>query len=201
MPLFKKYEPPRPLLELKMSPSVNKTELCLGDEIRGQLEVKSGTEIDIEEIWLELRCIESKKKISRYQEVIDDNLVWQEEEYWDEDDIYNGDFSHLSLSGNTHANVGFDKKFPFMVKIPSYGRETYHSVDHTIIWSLNYYLKVRGFEKNFRSKGGGEIFVTKPSVSDKEVVREVVLIPCAYCGGLMPQTSTFCPNCGARRKG
>lgn len=35
----------------------------------------------------------------------------------------------------------------------------------------------------------------------KEIIREVVLIPCAYCDSLMPQTSTFCSNCGARRKG
>jgi hypothetical protein len=42
--------------------------------------------------------------------------------------------------------------------------------------------------------------VSKETIS-KETVREVVLIPCAYCSGLMPQTSTFCPNCGARRKG
>jgi hypothetical protein len=33
------------------------------------------------------------------------------------------------------------------------------------------------------------------------ITKEVVLIPCAFCGGLMPQTATFCPNCGARRKG
>jgi MFS family permease len=38
-------------------------------------------------------------------------------------------------------------------------------------------------------------------VREREVVtREVVMIPCSYCGNLMPQTSTFCPNCGARRK-
>ena len=35
----------------------------------------------------------------------------------------------------------------------------------------------------------------------KEVVtREIVMLPCGYCGGLMPQTSLFCPNCGARKK-
>jgi len=39
-----------------------------------------------------------------------------------------------------------------------------------------------------------------PVVKEKEIVREVVMISCAYCGSLMPQTSTFCPNCGARRK-
>lgn len=38
-------------------------------------------------------------------------------------------------------------------------------------------------------------------VREREIVtREVVMIPCAYCGNLMPQTSIFCPNCGARRK-
>ncbi len=39
-------------------------------------------------------------------------------------------------------------------------------------------------------------------VKETEVItREVVMIHCAYCKGLMPQTSTFCPNCGARRMG
>ena len=44
----------------------------------------------------------------------------------------------------------------------------------------------------------------KPPVKDiireKEIIKEVVMVPCSYCGGLMPQTATFCPNCGARRK-
>jgi len=41
------------------------------------------------------------------------------------------------------------------------------------------------------------------SVVTKEketILREVVMIPCKYCGGLMPQTSVYCPNCGAKRK-
>ena len=32
------------------------------------------------------------------------------------------------------------------------------------------------------------------------VVKEVVMVPCVYCGGFMPQTSVFCPSCGAPRK-
>lgn len=32
------------------------------------------------------------------------------------------------------------------------------------------------------------------------IVKEVVMVPCQYCGGLMPTTSTFCPSCGAPRK-
>jgi hypothetical protein len=32
------------------------------------------------------------------------------------------------------------------------------------------------------------------------IVKEVVMVPCKYCSGLMPQTATFCPHCGAPRK-
>ncbi len=32
------------------------------------------------------------------------------------------------------------------------------------------------------------------------IVKEVVMVPCVYCGGFMPQTSVFCPSCGAPRK-
>jgi hypothetical protein len=41
-----------------------------------------------------------------------------------------------------------------------------------------------------------------PSVTVREketIIKEIVMIPCKYCGGLMPQASVFCPNCGARR--
>ena len=39
------------------------------------------------------------------------------------------------------------------------------------------------------------------SIVKETIVKEVVMIPCAFCRSLMPQTSTFCPNCGARRRG
>ena len=36
-------------------------------------------------------------------------------------------------------------------------------------------------------------------IKEKEVIREVVMIPCKYCGALMPQTAIVCPYCGAKR--
>lgn len=40
-----------------------------------------------------------------------------------------------------------------------------------------------------------------PQPTEKEVItKEIVLIKCEYCGSLMPQTASFCPNCGARRR-
>jgi len=39
------------------------------------------------------------------------------------------------------------------------------------------------------------------TVREREViVKEIVMIPCPYCGTLLPQTLAFCPNCGAKRK-
>lgn len=35
----------------------------------------------------------------------------------------------------------------------------------------------------------------------KEIItKEIVMLPCEYCQGLMPQTSVYCPNCGAQKK-
>ncbi len=44
--------------------------------------------------------------------------------------------------------------------------------------------------------------VNESPVFQKEVItKEVVMMPCDYCKGLMPQTSIFCPSCGAKRTG
>jgi uncharacterized paraquat-inducible protein A len=37
-------------------------------------------------------------------------------------------------------------------------------------------------------------------VIEKETIKEVVMVPCIYCGSLMPQTALFCSTCGAGRK-
>ena len=50
--------------------------------------------------------------------------------------------------------------------------------------------------KTAEQKDGG----TSAAKEKETIIREVVMIPCQYCGGLMDQTATFCSNCGARRK-
>ena len=37
-------------------------------------------------------------------------------------------------------------------------------------------------------------------VVEKETIKEIVLVPCVYCGSLNPQTALFCSTCGAGRK-
>ena len=37
-------------------------------------------------------------------------------------------------------------------------------------------------------------------IIEKGTVKEIVMVPCIYCGSLMPQTALFCSTCGAGRK-
>ncbi len=185
--------------------TVKKAEWYLGDEVKGKVHLKSQEEFDVEEIIVYINCVETVTKIRRYQtteQVGEDDegyaieeAVWQEEEYEDDKTLYS---DQVQVSGFMHVSVGFDKEFPYVIKLPSIGRATYRSVDQTVEWLLSAYMKVRN--RKSIVENGGSILVGKQPVPDKEVVREVVLIPCAYCSGLMPQTSIFCPNCGARRK-
>ena len=37
-------------------------------------------------------------------------------------------------------------------------------------------------------------------IREKEIVKEIIMVPCVYCGSLNPQTALFCSTCGAGRK-
>ena len=58
-----------------------------------------------------------------------------------------------------------------------------------IIFVIVYFLKVHKPLEQARIAAPREV-----------VVREVVMVPCQYCGGLMPSTVVQCPSCKAPRK-
>jgi hypothetical protein len=200
-----------PTPKAKLSLRVKKNELYLGDELSGSLNISAQEELDVDTIYVSLRCIETVTKVRRYQESVEvarfvgdlqptQQLVWKEKEYDDTQTLFSADTKIMSF---VHLTNGYQANFPFIFRLPISGRETYHSVDNNLRWSVTAFMKAK-HRRPLLSQGGGEILVAKPTVSAtpiKEVIREVVLIPCAYCSGLMPQTSIFCPNCGARRKG
>jgi hypothetical protein len=201
---FKRFRKPKAQLTI----SIDKNECFLGDDLKGVLNVTSQEILDVEGISVRLKCVEEAKKIRRYQETVEvedfdrygnprprEEVVWQEEEYWDSDILFS---DIIQVSGQMTINTDFDQSYLFTLKLPSIGRETYHSIDHNLLWILNARMKTKK-RKDVVSQNC-EVIVCKTSEFVKEVVREVVLIPCKYCGGLMPQTAIFCPNCGARRK-
>lgn len=160
---------------------IGNKELFLGDEIKGTFRVISQSKFLIEDMWVNLRCEEKegRKKATLYED-------------------------NARICMGVKVPAGFDKTFLFSVKLPFIGRETVQSIHHRVDWVLDGLINVKGVYDTITAEGSGSILVAKPKEPNKEtvkeIVREVVLIPCSYCGGLMPQASVFCPNCGARRK-
>jgi hypothetical protein len=203
---FKSFTKPKAQLSL----ALDKNQLFFGEEVKGDVSLKSEEDFELEQIKVLLLCEESVKKVRLVEKTVrvrkdvydfepKRKTVPKEEEYYDYAPLYSDE---VQVCNSMLVKSGFNKDFPFVIKLPLTGRETYHSVDNDITWSVGASMKVKG-RKDIQAKGGGEIIVAKPSASTpstKEVIREVVLIPCTYCGGLMPNTALFCPNCGARKK-
>ncbi len=191
MGFWGRFRKPKAKLTLK----TDKDELVLGEDAKGVVELKSEDVFDIEELKVGLSCRESIRKTRIVSKEDDEgNEECYEENYWDSVLLSN---DSGVLCNEMPIFVGFSKEFPFTIQLQSIARETYVGADRHLLYTLWATMKVKG-RRSIQAER--QITVVKPSATQKEVIREVVLIPCSYCGGLIPQTSLFCPNCGARRK-
>ena len=50
-----------------------------------------------------------------------------------------------------------------------------------------------------KSKREHELALERLNMEKERVRKEILMVPCQYCGGVIPQASTFCPNCKAKR--
>jgi len=192
-----KHNPPRARVVL----TTQKNEYEVGEEVKGEIQIISEEEFESERVAVSLSCWECLRK-TRTVAVPYGPAFGQTEQYVDQANIYLG---YFIVFKEALIPQGFNKKYPFILKIPLAARETLYGIDNNVKWLVQTILTVRGRPR--LDTQTCEITVTKrqtvnpngPATS-KEIIKEVVLIPCAYCGGLMPQTSLFCPNCGARRR-
>ena len=53
--------------------------------------------------------------------------------------------------------------------------------------------------RNEKSKREHELAMEKIELEKERLSKAIIMIPCTYCGGLVPQASAECPNCGAKR--
>lgn len=181
--------------------TVNKGEYCLGEEIKGEVEFTSEEEFQAIQLYVSLECWENVKKTKTVTSQYGDRVIHNQEQYWDNAKLCS---NVHKIFGACRVPQGFKAKYSFTLKIPSMARETYYSVDNYVKWYVSSVLEVNGRPNVQPEKF--EVLVAKQQVTSspqisKEVIKEIVLIPCSYCSELMPQTSVFCPNCGARRKG
>ncbi len=179
-----------------VSLTIPKSTFELGEDLKGAIVVSSQEEIDATESRAELRCVEKKKREkSEYDERRKRTV---RRVYWDQAILHS---ENPRATGALHLAPGFNKTFPFSVNIPAGGRESYDSVDGGVTWSIKGVVAIDG--RPDVTSETMELQVVRPAAAPtvvKEIVKEVVMIPCEYCGTLMPQTASACPNCGATRK-
>ncbi len=182
----------------KIDLTLEKSKFSLGEQIRGQAKIVCDEEIDVTEVSVLLTCNESVKKTR----IVSSQYGTQQSDYWDSGEIYRVKFVFFE---NAHVPQGLNQIYPFSLNVPTAAKETCYGIDRYVKWYMSSIFDVKGRPDVHTDTY--EVLIEKPQVVSsqqapviKEVVKEIVLIPCGYCGSLMPQTAIFCPNCGARRK-
>ena len=170
--------------------------VAIGDNLQGTFNLASKEDFESTEIRCELTCVEQAKAI---KEVYDPALKRSIPRVVEESVIIYS--AKPALSGPSHFTNGEIRAVPININIPAGARPTSVGVDHRVTWTIKGVLAVDG--RPDRTTETSEIQVIAPTVQaatmQREVVRTIVMIPCKYCQGLMDQTLTVCPNCGAKR--
>ena len=189
MGFFKRFKKPKASVSLK----VPKSTFELGEDLKGAITVECQDEFDATEVRAELQCIEKKKKEKwEYNERRRRNVRVV---YWDRATLHS---ANPKASGKLHMLPGFKKTFPINVNIPAGGRESFDGMDANVTWSIKGVVAIKG--RPDVTSETIELQVIRPTAPRAVKEKEVVMVPCEYCGSLMPETATSCPNCGAARK-
>jgi hypothetical protein len=176
----------------------NNYSVALGDNLQGNLNINSKEDFETTEIRCEITCVEQSKVI---REVYDAALKRSIPRVVDESVIIYS--AKPALSGPSRFVNGENRSIPVNMNIPACARPTYAGVDRRVTWTIKGVLAVDG--RPDKTTETCEIQVLPPTVQaqaatlQREVIHTVVMIPCKYCQGLMDQTLTACPNCGAKR--
>ncbi len=189
-----KFTSPEANVQLKLSAY----SVVLGENLEGTVTVSSREDFDATEVRCEMSCVEQARVIKQYYDPQVRRTLPREVE---ESSVL---FSARPvLNGPTHLANGETRDFTLSVNIPAGGRATVQGIKQSVTWTIKAVVAVDG-----RPDVVSKIQVlqvmqpsAQPVIKEKEVVRQVVMIPCKYCGMLMDQLVTVCPNCGAKRTG
>ena len=194
--LHDKVTKPDANVDLKLS---NYT-VTLGENLEGSISVSSKEDFDVTEARCEIQCIEEAKVLrSQYDPVTKRSELREVQET-------RTLFSAKPLvSCATRICNGENRTFPFKINIPAGGRPSYRAIQDNVSWTIKGVLAVDGRPDATSCVAQIQVIQRPPETTVasqtvvREVVREVVKIPCNYCHTLFDQLDTSCPNCGAKR--
>jgi hypothetical protein len=189
-----KFTAPNANVQLKLG----QYSVALGENLNGTLTVSAMEDFEVTEVRCEISCVEQARVI---RQVYDAQLKRSLPREVQESSVLFT--AKPALSGPTRLANDETRDFPLSVNIPAGGRATYQAIDRSVTWSIKGIVAVDG-RPDVVSKVA-ELQVVQPAaqavIKEKEIVHQVVMIPCKYCGALMDQLVTVCPNCGAKRTG
>lgn len=190
MGFFKRFRKPKVSVALTMPRST----IELGEDLKGAITVSSEDEFDATEVRAELRCVEKKRRERLVYDKNRDREVRRV--YWDRVTLHS---DNPKASGELHLIPGLRKTFPVRVNIPAGGRESFDGIDSNVTWTVKGVVAIKG--RPDVTSETIELQVIRSAAGPMAArEKEVVMVPCEYCGTLMPQTVSFCPNCGASRR-
>lgn len=198
MSFFKKFTNKLTAPEASVQLRLSNYSILLGENLQGTLNVSSREDFETTEVRCEVSCVERARVI---KQVYDPTLKTSIPKVVEESTVIYA--SRPPLSGPAHFTKGETRDFNLNANIPAGARATYAGVDRSVTWTIKGVLAVDG--RPDRTTETSEIQVLTPTIqpgattTQREVIRTVVMIPCKYCQGLMDQTLTACPNCGAKR--
>jgi hypothetical protein len=189
-----KFTAPNANVQLKLG----QYSVALGENLEGTLTVSSMEDFDATEVRCEISCVEQARVIrQQYDPQLKRTLPREVQE---SSVLFT---AKPVLSGPTHLANSETRDFSLSVNIPAGGRATVQGMDRSVTWSIKGVVAVDGRPDVVSKVANLQVVqpAAQPVIKEKEIVHQVVMIPCKYCGALMDQLVTVCPNCGAKRTG
>jgi hypothetical protein len=170
--------------------------VALGENLTGNIAIASKEEFDATEIRCEIQCVQ-QAKVVRY--IYDANLRRNVLREVDETATI---FSAKPIvNGPIHISQVETKNFPLNINIPTGSQPTYIGIDRKVTWNAKAVVAVDGRPDSTSKIADIQVIpqATQPIIREKEIIQQIVMIPCKFCGTLIDQTVTTCSNCGAKR--
>jgi hypothetical protein len=185
-----RFDTPNATIQLKF----DNYSVTLGEKLNGSLTVNSQEEFDVTEVRCEIQCVEKAQVVKNFYDPASKRTVARSVEetavLFSSKPVLNGPF-HLA-----NGNV---RDFPLSISFPAGGRPSYQGVDRRVTWTIKGVVAVDDRPDVTSRVETLQVIAPTTQVIRQEVVREIVRIPCKYCGTLFDQLETTCPNCGGKR--
>ena len=178
---------------------LNSWNVSLGDKLTGSLELVVKEDFEATEVRCEIECVETANVIrNEYDQTLRRSIP---REVTESKIIF---ASKPTLNGATHFINGETRRFPISIPLSAAARLSYQGLDRRVVWTIKGVVAVDGRPDITTNSSEFQVvqapqLATGQQVVVKEVVHEIVKIPCRYCQTLFDQLETTCPNCGAKR--